>query len=103
MAAKATVFADEVESAQEPRSFFLAAVTHQVRDEVVAFEAARLREAPGEHGVIPELAVLPVVGMHPLLLLRESIRHMRRVQEIRGTALPAVTDRAAEFFDGVRA
>src|SRR5262249_48192198 len=84
---------------QQLGSCFPAPVANEVRDHVMAFETACLRETPGQHGIIPELATFPFVPVLPLFSLTGGIRHMRRVQEIGRAALPAVADRATELFD----
>ena len=73
-----------------------------IRNFVVALEAARLDEPLRQHREIPHMNCLPVILLLPLVALLEVLGGMRRKREIGAGALAAVTDRAAKTVDRVR-
>src|SRR5262245_65707671 len=74
-----------------------------VRHLVMALQAARLQELPGQHRLVPEVDFVPVVLLFPLVLLPEVVRRVRGEREVGTRSLAAVAAHAAEAVVRMRA
>ena len=103
VAAKTSVFFDQLEAfVHLGRRGTVLGIDSQFHNVVVTLQTGRLDEPVGLHRVFPEVVVMVVVFLGPLLSLKRVVRRVFAVLEAGAGAVAVVADGAAEFFDGVR-